>query len=231
MRLLLLCLGAACASIAGCATKPPPASSEVALILWPRPDTGCDFEHPDRDNTLAINTDRTTAFAAGRRSDAMETSIYMVRDASLMQRPRAGDRACLAVLRGPAMGRKDAVLGFDVRFPGAFRAEITPAYARLAQPLSERRGADDMNVSVAFVSGLQTVSGRQATASASFDLGPVTRRGSQRSGMPLILDLPETPSTSMTRLGAIVREAGAGQSSAIPPDLMDQALEDGARLY
>lgn len=230
MRRSLLCLGAACASIAGCATTPPTVSSEVALMLTPRPEEGCDFERPDREIALAINTDRTEPIIRNRGSVQPTTLTYRVRNAQLMQQPKGGDQLCLTVLRGPTMRHKVAVYGFDVRFLDPFQAEITPAYSRLDQPLFGPRGADDVNVSLAFVAGRQTASERRLSASASFDLGPVARRGTRRSGQTAILELPEARTNSMTRLGVIVREAGAGQSSVIPAELMEQALTDGVRL-
>ena len=229
MRLFLLYVGAACASAWGCATAPPPVPSEVALMLTPRPEEGCDFERPDREIALAISTDRTEPIVRNRGSGQPTTSTYMVRNAQLMRQPTAGDQLCLTVLRGPTMRHKVAVYGFDVRFLDPFQAEITPAYSRLDQPLFGQRGAGDVNVSVAFVAGRQTATERQLSAGASFDLGPVARPGTRRSGQAAILDLPEARTTSTTRLGVIVREAGAGQSSVIPADLMEQALTDGVR--
>lgn len=230
MRLIMLTLSALCAGVTGCATTAPrPTSSEVALIAWSRPDAGCDFENPVREGALAITTDRTEAAVVSVRSDEASSATYMVRNAQILYRPTAGDRFCLAVLRGPTLGHKDAVFGFDARFLDGFRAEIAPAYSRLDQPLFSRRGAGDANVNIAFVTGLKLGSERRRIANVSFDLGPVGSNASPRSGAPVILELPEPGSQETTELAAIIREAGRGQSSVIPADLIDRALTESTR--
>ncbi|MFC7380337.1 hypothetical protein [Brevundimonas sp. GCM10030266] len=228
MRLSVLGLGLACVGAAGCATTPPPATSHVAVILWPRSDAGCDFENPDRGIALAINTDRTDASVVDHRSDEQASATYRVRSAQILYRPVAGDRFCLTVLRGPTLGHKDAVSGFDVRFVESSRAEIAPAYARLDRPLFRQRGSGEVKVGIALVAGRQSAGGRQTFGHVSFDLGPVGRGANQRSGAPLILDLPEPGPRETVTLGAVIREAGEDQSPVIPADLIDRALTDRA---
>lgn len=205
----------------GCASSPETNSSEVAMILWPRTDAGCDFEDPDRGAAWAISTSPTnTATLRGR---GRATTVYVARNVQLLERPVDGDRLCLTVLRGLTWGEKDAVFGFDVQFRNSGSAELSPSYVRLTRAANGTRRPTAVHV--AFGSGKVTGGRTEPVGFVEFDLGVVdSANGAPAPAGVGVLSIPSPGQGGLTRLVTVIEESLPGSPSTLSRGMVDEAL-------
>lgn len=115
---------------AACATQPVSSAptESLAMIVWAKPASGCDFENPDRDMAIVIST---TINTDARRSPR-KRGIYHVKDTQMLVVPRAGETLCASLVRYHRISVSSAVYGLEIDTISDTKLSVRPVYARVS---------------------------------------------------------------------------------------------------